>query len=137
MKRVMVLAGALALAACGNGTGEGDSASAAPAPSATPAPVPTELVGTYGAQGADGRPWTTALAADGTYRNTVGGELTESGTWTRSGASICFTPMPVAEQAQAQTCQTLLNVNDDGSLVVRDAGGQETIAPRLADQPQQ
>ena len=135
MKRVLVLAGALALAACGSGTDEAESASAAPTPSPSAAnQIPSELVGTYGADGADGQAWTTTLGADGTYRNTVAGELTESGTWTKAGEAICFTPTPSAGQAPAQTCQTLLNINDDGSLVVRDEGGQETTAPRLLPQ---
>lgn len=134
MKRVLVLASALALAACGNGASDGESANAAPTPSATPSPVPSELVGTYGAQGSDGKAWTTTLAADGSYRNTVAGELTESGSWNKAGDAICFTPTPGAGTAPDQTCQTLVNVTEDGSLVVRDEAGQETTAPRLRPQ---
>lgn len=132
MKRLVVLACAFALAACGSDASDGGSAEAAPRPSATPATVPAELVGTYGAQGTDGQEWTTTLGADGTYRNTIGGQVTESGTWSRTGDAICFTPSPAAGDSATQTCQTLLNVNEDGSLVVRDAGGQETTAPRLS-----
>lgn len=134
MKRLVVLAGAFALAGCGSGSVPDDSASAAPVPSATPAQVPAELVGTYGGDGSDGRAWTTTLAADGTYRNTVAGELTESGSWNKSGEQICFTPVPAAGEEATPTCQTLLTVNDDGSLVVRDQDGQETTAPRLGPQ---
>jgi hypothetical protein len=136
MKRFVVLAGALALAACDTGTSEVDTA---PPPSdsdtAAAGTVPASLAGTYGATGADGAPWTTVLEADGRYRNTVGGELTESGTWAQTGDQLCFTLTPPSGNSGAtgqQTCQTLLNVNDDGSLVVRDATGQETTAPRIA-----
>ncbi|MES2698846.1 MAG: hypothetical protein V4647_04475 [Pseudomonadota bacterium] len=133
MKRVFVLAGALALAACGNDSGAAESAAVEVAPSAA-ATVPTSLAGTYGATGSDGAPWTTMLGADGRYRNTVAGELTESGTWAQTGDQLCFTVTPQpgdSASAGRQTCQTLLNVNDDGSLVVRDASGQETTAPRI------
>jgi hypothetical protein len=130
----MVLAGVLALAACGSAPDSGDAANAAPTPSPTADQVSAELAGTYGAQGTDGQAWTTTLGADGTYRNTVAGEQTESGTWQKSGDEICFTPVPVAGEAPAQTCQTLLNVNDDGSLVVRDDAGVESTAPRLGPQ---
>lgn len=134
MKRLLVLAGAVALAACGSGASDGESANAAPVPSAAATQVPAELVGTYGAQGVDGKAWTTTLATDGSYRNTVAGELTESGSWSKMGDAICFTPTPAAGSAAAQTCQTLVNVNEDGSLVVRDEAGQETTAPRLRPQ---
>lgn len=134
MKRVMVLAGVLALAACGSAPDSGDAANAAPAPSPTAVQVSAELAGTYGAEGADGQLWTTTLGADGTYRNTVAGEQTESGTWQKSGEEICFTPVPMAGETPTQTCQTLLSVNDDGSLVVRDDAGLETTAPRLGPQ---
>lgn len=134
MKRVFVLAGALALAACGNDSGAAESAAVEVPPTAATT-VPSTLVGTFGATGADGAPWTTVLGADGRYRNTVAGELTESGTWAQTGDQLCFTPTPQpgnSGNADQQTCQTLLNVNDDGSLVVRDAAGQETTAPRIA-----
>ena len=134
MKRVLVLAGAMALAACGNDSGSGESAAVEVAPSAAAA-VPASLAGTYGATGADGAPWTTVLGADGRYRNTVAGELTESGSWAQTGDQVCFTPTPQpgdSSSAARQTCQTLLTVNDDGSLVVRDTSGQETTAPRIA-----
>jgi hypothetical protein len=134
MKRLLVLAGAVALAACGSGAGDGESANAAPVPSTAPSQVPVDLVGTYGAQGVNGQAWTTTLAADGSYRNTVAGELTESGSWSKSGDAICFTPTPAAGEAPDQTCQTLVNVTEDGSLVVRDEAGQETTAPRLRSQ---
>ncbi|MEO5707002.1 MAG: hypothetical protein ABIT10_06190 [Alteraurantiacibacter sp.] len=134
MKRLLVLAGALALAACGNDAGDGEPAPVDSAPT-SPTTVPSPLAGTYGATGADGAPWTTMLEADGRYRNTVAGELTESGTWAQTGDQLCFTPTPQpgdSSSAGRQTCQTLLNVNDDGSLVVRDESGQETTAPRIA-----
>lgn len=134
MKRVVVMAGALALASCGSGTDSGETASAAPVTDTATTAIPAELVGTYGADGTDGRAWTTTLAADGTYRNTVAGELTESGRWNKSGEQICFNPVPVAGEEATPTCQTLLAVNDDGSLVVRDQDGQETTAPRLGQQ---
>jgi hypothetical protein len=133
MKRLLVLAGALALAACGSEPAEGETTPVATAPDAA-GTVPASLAGTYGAAGADGAPWTTVLQADGRYRNTVDGELTESGTWAQTGDQLCFdaTPQPgESGSARRRTCQTLLNVNDDGSLVVRDASGQETTAPRI------
>ena len=130
MKRIVALAGALALAACGSGEApeEGQAAAAAP-PAAAPA---SSLAGTYGASGADGQPWTSALNANGTYRNTVAGQLSESGRWSHRDDQLCFQPEALAGEVPTETCLTLLNVNDDGSLVLADAEGNETTAPRLA-----
>jgi len=134
MRWLLVVAGALAITACGSSDSETD----APAVEASTAPTAvTPLVGTYGAAGADGQPWTTQLAADGTYRNTVGGEVTESGRWNQTGDQLCFTPesSPTATATGAATpaaiCQTLVMVNPDGNLVLRDGNGQQTTAPRL------
>ncbi len=132
MKRLVVLASALALAACGSG--EDETATAAATPSTSRSSVPASLAGTYGASGADGQPWTTVLDTSGTYRNTVAGDLTESGTWAQTGDQLCFTPTPAAGETAEQTCQILVNVNDDGSLVMRDTAGEETTAPRLPSQ---
>ena len=140
MKRVLVVSGLLlTLAACGGQDTPAAPASAAATPSPVAADSAAALAGTYGAARADGTPWTTTLQADGRYSNTMAGQVTESGRWTRAGDQLCFTADRNVDQAAvatppAQVCQTLVAVNTDGSLVVRDASGQETTAPRLAAQ---
>ena len=142
MKRASAVSALLlTLAACGGQ----DTPAAPPSPAASAAAPAADsaaaLAGTYGAARADGMPWTTTLQADGRYSNTMAGQVTESGRWTRAGDQLCFTAsVDGAAQGSAtatppvQVCQTLVAVNPDGGLVVRDAGGHETTAPRLAPQ---
>ena len=80
----------------------------------------------------DGQPWTSALNANGTYQNTIGGEVSEAGTWTQVEDQLCFMPQSApGETAREQTCLTVLSVNRDGSLVLADAQGNQTTAPRI------
>lgn len=130
MKKLVALAGALALAACGST----DDSTAAEAPTEVTATTPAAddpLVGNFGGTTSDGKAWTSAMNADGTYQDTLDGEVAETGTWTHEDDQVCFTPAAEAGSAATGTCLTLLNVNDDGSLVMADAEGTETTVPRL------
>lgn len=89
------------------------------------------LVGTYGSTDMDGNSWTSAIKADGTYQDTMNGEVTETGTWTHEGDQVCFTPAPIDGATADATCLTLINVNDDGSLLMSDGTGAETTVPRI------
>ncbi|HSG55760.1 MAG TPA: hypothetical protein VLA45_09905 [Paracoccaceae bacterium] len=126
MKTIIALAGAFALAACSGGEAADttDDTTAAAAPSAD-----SPLIGVYGGTDMEGGTWTSAMNGDGTYEDRQGGEVTETGTWTHEGDQVCFVP---ADGAAADlTCLTLINVNDDGSLLMSDADGNETTVPRL------
>lgn len=131
MKWIWALAGAMALSACGNGAGTatlGEQSQAATVPS----PQPNAIAGIYGANGVDGQPWTSELAADGTYRNTIAGQVSEAGTWSHADNRLCFRPEGDADQATpATTCLTVIEVSPDGSLVLSDDAGNQTTAPRL------
>ena len=129
MKRIIALAGAFALAACGGGddaaeTTDDTVAAAAPSPD-------SPLIGVYGGTDMDGGTWSSAMNADGSYEDRQGGEVTEVGTWTHEGDQVCFAPTVAEGAASDPTCLTLINVNDDGSLLMSDAEGNETTVPRL------
>jgi hypothetical protein len=132
MKTLIALAGAFALTACGSS----DDSTAAELPSqiaATPAAADDPLVGHFGGTTADGKAWTSAMNVDGTYSETLEGEPSENGSWTHVGDQVCFTPTAEAGTTATDTCLTLLNVNDDGSLLMADSEGTETTVPRLTD----
>lgn len=128
MKRMIALAGAFALVACGGGddtAGTTEDTTVAPSPD-------SPLIGTYGGTDMEGGTWSSAMNADGTYEDRQGGEVTETGNWTHEGDQVCFAPAVAEGSAGDPTCLTLINVNDDGSLLMSDAEGNETTVPKLA-----
>ncbi|MFC3099564.1 hypothetical protein [Altererythrobacter lauratis] len=126
-KKLVGIVAATLLSACGSG----DNSAGTATPTPTPAAPDSPLVGVYGGTDMDGNNWTSQINADGTYVDTVGGELSESGTWTHSGNQVCFTAQSADGPAPSPTCLTLVNVNDDGSLLMADQVGNETTVPRL------
>ncbi len=136
MKKFVVAASALALAACGGNdaeVAETEIASGESAEAAEDAVSENSLVGSYGGEGEDGETWVSTLNADGSYQDIVGGEVSESGSWTHEGDQLCFNPDVEEGTISEQTCLTLVSVNPDGSLVMSDAEGSEMIVPRLAE----
>jgi hypothetical protein len=134
MKVYLALAGALALSACDN-----NGADAAPSGSdqatVTATPPPANLTGTYGANGVDGQPWTSSLNADGTYQNTIAGQVSEVGKWSHTDNRLCFEPDAADGQpAPEATCLTLVETAPNGSLVLADEAGNQTTAPRIDEQ---
>lgn len=127
MKRMIALASALALASCGGGD---DTAETTDTVATAPSPD-SPLIGVYGGTDMDGGTWSSAMNADGTYEDRQGGEISETGTWTHEGDQVCFTPAMVEGAAPSPTCLTLINVNDDGSLLMADGQGEERTVPRL------
>ena len=131
MKQYLALFGAFSLVACGGGDdAAGPAAEGEPTGATAPAPD-SPLIGAFGGLDMDGQPWSSRINADGTYQDTQGGEVTETGTWTHEGDQVCFSPSSAAEEAADATCLTLVNVNDDGSLLMSDGAGNETTVPRL------
>ncbi|MFC3096394.1 hypothetical protein [Alteraurantiacibacter palmitatis] len=128
MKKLVVIVAATLLSACGSGdNGSADAVTPTPSPAAPNSP----LIGVYGGTDMDGNSWTSQINADGTYTDTVGGEVSETGVWTHSGDQVCFTAQSAEGPSPAPTCLTLVNVNDDGSLLMADPEGNETTVPRL------
>ena len=134
MKKFVAIAGALALSACGGGD-EAAVDTAATDTTTEVADVATDsaLVGAYGGTGEDGQAWTSTINADGSYVDTVGGEVTETGGWTETGDQVCFDPEVMEGETANQTCMTLVNVNDDGSLALLSAEGEEMTVQKLAE----
>jgi len=136
MKKLVVLAGALVLAACGSNeaeVAETEIASGEAAEAGGDAGDVSPLVGSYGGESEDGQAWVSSLNADGTYQDVVGGEVSETGTWTHEDSQLCFNPNVEEGTVSEQTCLTLVNVNEDGSLLMSDAEGNEMTVPRLAE----
>ncbi len=136
MKKLVVLAGVFTLAACGGNdaeVAETEIASGEAAEAVEEAGAASPLVGSYGGEGEGGEAWVSSLNADGTYQDVVGGEVSETGQWTHEGDQLCFNPDAEEGTVSEQTCLTLVNVNEDGSLVMSDADGNEMTVPRLAE----
>lgn len=118
MKR-LVLAAALtgALAACGNPAEE----SGDPVPAATETVAADSWAGTYEFE-IEGETTTAALMADGTYTDTVDGEVVESGTWEENAeGQVCFDP---AGEDTPVTCFTAGEVGEDGTFVATPDEGE-------------
>lgn len=132
MKKLIAVAGALVLAACGGGDDAAvDATEDAPAAEAAPTATDSPLVGTYGGTTEGGDPWTSTINADGTYEDTVAGEVTETGTWTHVDDEICFEQAVMEGETADVTCMALLDVSEDGTLHLRDPDGNEMNVPKL------
>ena len=132
MKQLIAFAGALALASCGGGD-DADVAGTDEAPVAEveTAAAESPLVGSYGGTTEDGEPWTSSINADGSYEDTVAGEVTETGSWTHIDDEICFNPAVMEGETAEQTCMALLEVNEDGSLHLRDPDGKDMTVSKI------
>ncbi len=132
MKKLITLTGALILAACSGGDNTAvEAAEYTSADETAATKTDSPLVGTYGAITEDGDPWTSRINADGTYEDTVAGEVTETGTWTHVDDEICFEQAVTAGETADITCLALLDVSADGALHLRDPDGNEMNVPKL------
>ena len=116
---------AFALAACGGAAEESDD----PMPAATEVVVAADgWAGTYEFE-IDGKKTTAALMAEGTYSDTVDGEIVESGVWHENAeGQVCFEP--IGEQAPA-TCYTAGEMAEDGTLVVTPDEGEPLTVKKV------
>ena len=124
MTRLLACIAALSLAACG-GPDMGDAEQ-----TTTPAPsmarmTPDDLAGTYRSTTEDGLEALSILDPDGTYRDTIAGETTETGTWTGDDRQVCFTS-DAGSGASPGTpvCFNLGAVADDGTVVITNSDGE-------------
>ena len=122
MKLFAIVLAATALAACSNKAPE-------PAPSDT-APVKISA-GTYNVTQPDGSRMFTMLNANGTYTDSVNGEVTESGAWEgKDDGSTCFTP---AEGSTAKArCYTSGPAAADGSFTATPDSGDPVKVRKIA-----
>jgi len=116
---------AFALAACGGAAEESDD----PMPAATEVVVAADgWAGTYEFE-IDGKKTTAVLMAEGTYSDTVDGEIVESGVWhENSEGQVCFDP--IGEQSPA-TCFTAGEMAEDGTFVVTPDEGEPLTVKRI------
>lgn len=123
MKRLIAIAAVLTLAACGGGD-DAAEADAAGTDAASPAAVdmPAGSAGTYVGAGADGKEMTTTLAADGTFTDTVDGEVIRNGTWSDSIRGTCFVEIGV----EGEACYSLGTPAADGTISVTGPDGTTT-----------
>ena len=108
---------ALALAACGDAAEESDD------------PVPTEgWTGVYEFE-TGGQKTTSTLMADGTFTDTVGGEVVQSGQWEeRPDGKVCFDP--VGDEA-AVACYAAGEIAPDGTMLVTPDEGEPLTVRRI------
>lgn len=115
---------ALALAACGDAAEESDD----PVPAATETVASEGWPGTYEFE-VDGRTTTSTLLADGTYTDTVDGEVVQSGQWEENAAGkVCFDP---AGDEAAIACYAAGEVADDGTMVVTPDEGEPLTVRKI------
>lgn len=131
MRKFIAAASALALAACGSADAEVDPAAETASIAEEVIMSDSPLVGTYGGMTEEDEPWTSTINADGSYEDTVSGEVVETGNWTHESDEICFNPTVLEGEPADQTCMSLLNVNDDGSLLLETPDGNEITVPKL------
>lgn len=120
MKKIIAVAGAIALAACGSGEAEVEEVV-----EEVEEPAVSAVAGTYTGTTEDGTEWTSVLNPDGTYQDTVGDEVVESGTWTDGDGQTCFTETTAEGEEPAEaSCFTVGEVGEDGSVEITDAEGE-------------
>jgi hypothetical protein len=129
MKKLIAIAGIATLAAC-------NQSEPAPEPVETEAAAPVEqmsLVGVYEETTEDGKTLVTTINEDGTYTESIDGEVTESGTWTQVDGQDCFDP----EGDEAPTrCFTTSEMAEDGTFTATPAdGGDPITVKRVGDAP--
>lgn len=120
-KLIAVAALTFALAACGGGDDAAEADAAADAETAAP-DVPATSAGTYVGAGADGAEVTTVLATDGTFTDTMNGEVIRSGTWEDNIRGTCF----VEEGVEGEACYNMGAPAADGTVEVTGPDGTTT-----------
>jgi len=90
MRKLVLIAAVAALSGCNQNKAE-PAPAASDAAAATPAAVATaaSMAGTY-EYTYEGKPTTTVAKEDGTYEDTQGGKVIESGKWSQANGQTCF-----------------------------------------------
>jgi hypothetical protein len=119
MKKLVLVAMLIgALAACGDAAEEADDPAG---PVATETVAAESWAGTYEFE-VDGETTTAVMMADGTYTDTVDGEVVESGTWEENAeGQVCFDP---AGEDTPVTCFIAGEPAEDGTFVATPDEGE-------------
>ncbi len=128
MKRIAILAATGLLAACGEPATEEAVVAEEQVVEAEPALV---HAGSYEGTNAEGEAWSSVLASDGTYQDMMGGEVTESGTWTEAGERVCFTPIEGEAVADGEYCYTAGEMAPDGTMDVTNEVGETMTVTKI------
>lgn len=129
MKKIFAIAAIMALSACG---GDADVEDVVVEDVAVVEVSPA--AGTFTGTTEDGTVWTSVLNEDGTYIDTTGGEVTETGSWTDTNGQICFVPdVAEGEEPGPTTCSTMGEIAEDGTVTVTSAEGEEMTIQKVID----
>ena len=128
MKNLVLAVGlSLALAACNNAAEEADETAVTEAPAATEAADAETSAGTYEFD-MEGTATVAVLNADGTYTDTQGGAVIESGTWEdRDDGKTCF---DAVGDDTAVVCYTIAETGADGTFVATPDDGGDPLTIR-------
>lgn len=120
MKRVLMGAGLLALAACSQAEKADDTATE---------PEKPAIVGTYEETTPDGELMVTTINADGTYAESVKGEVSESGYWSQAEGKTCFDPLG---DDTPQRCFTTTEPGEDGTFTATPDEGDPITVKKIS-----
>ena len=127
----MLVAALATVAACSQSepAPEATEEAAAPAPAAQPLAADGQpATGTYRVTTSEGQVVIEEVRADGTYTDTIDGEVVETGRWEqKSPEQFCFTK---DEEGATQKCNTEA-VDADGVWTSRDAEGKVATVERV------
>ena len=131
MKRIVLVAALATVTACS----QSEPAPEATEEAAAPAPAAPSLaadggpaVGTYRVTTSDGKVVIEEVRADGTYTDTVDGEVVETGRWEqKSPEQYCYTK---DEAGATQECNTEA-VDADGVWTSKDSEGKVATVERV------
>ncbi len=122
-KLVLIAALSVALAGCDDAAEEADD----PATAETQAVAEETSAGTYEFE-MDGKATVAVLNPDGTYTDTQGGEVIESGSWEdRDDGKVCFDSEGGDDTV---VCYTLGEAAEDGTQTATPDNGSETLTVR-------
>lgn len=128
MRTILLATALLTLGACQK------AEAPAPAPEETAAAAPSgtasgSIAGTYEETGADGKTVTTVIKEDGSYTESIEGNVTESGTWSSKDGKDCFDP----EGDTAPTrCFTTSEMAPDGTFTATPEKGEPITVKKVS-----
>ncbi|WP_336986377.1 hypothetical protein [Altererythrobacter aquiaggeris] len=125
MKRIAIIAGVSLMAACSPAETEAPAEEAV-AEAVVEAPAEESMAGTYNVTSEDGNGVTT-IAEDGTFTNTVDGEVTDTGTFARVDGKSCFTS---SKEGSVAECWTDAEPAADGSWTATSDDGRVVTVVR-------
>ncbi|HEY7806408.1 MAG TPA: hypothetical protein VIC34_04330 [Croceibacterium sp.] len=120
MRKLTLILATCALAAC-------KQTAPAPAPSESAAPAPTasattaDMAGTYDYT-YKGKPRVTVMKADGSYQDSEGGKVVESGTWSNKDGKTCFD-----DKKDPAQCWTTTTPDASGKFTATSADGKTVL----------